>query len=444
MSAAPSSHQTLAEVLPFHPSQAQYEHVARLLCRFGHVPGVKLRDLDFRLLCFLAGQQPGACHHQYTLAEEMDRALGDDGRAAPDAVHRAINRLRESKLIVSDAAWEGTRTLPRRRVAITRTCVYWLTHELVALLGAEERDRAERTAEARASAAAVAPIAEPPADLSWAEPEIQKIARAFDGLGLRRPVGAREVQALRNRLREGCTMEALWLAVAGAKARTSRADGSVWAKDPFAVVFANREAVGKTAQDGLALRAASADGTGRKPAASLAVATAAAARPESASPMTARMRSPTRSQEIVDRDPDLKTSTRDPAERSEARSGLRPLDDARDERGKSHAAPAAPASEPRLRTAVPIAEPPNADDGAPRASREPLPFASERHEGKGEHEPSHPRGDGHGRGAGSGSGWTEGENPRLVLSASQMRLDVEAIFAPQGRHGERAPRGWRR
>lgn len=428
------------EVLPFHPSQAQYEHVARRLCRFGRVPGVKLKDLDFRVLCYLAGQQPGAFHHQYTIAEELDRGPEDgESRAAPDAVHRALNRLRAARLVRSDAAWEGTRSLPRRQYAPTRTCVYWLTHELCALLAAEERRRAEAAADARQNPArAPEPPApdEPPPDVGWAEPEIQKIARAFDALNLCKPCGLMEVQTLRKRMREGCTLESLWLAVAGARARVTKPDGTVWARTPFGLCFASPSHVSKTAHEGLAIRAA-AERYGAAPSAQAPRAPAEAA-PRSAlgaSPMPAQMRSSSGSQEIIDPEPDLKTSTNEP-ERREGPT-RRPAGD-HDARlspaGKSRAAPAAPASEPRLR--APIAEP--AGDETAERGREhgacrrepppsatptptPPPSARERAE----------------------CAWTVGPNPRPVLTGDQMRLDVERIFAPQGRHGEAPPRGWR-
>jgi hypothetical protein len=418
------------EVLPFHPSQAQYEHVARRLCRFGRVPGVKLRDLDFRVLCYLAGQQPGAFHHQYTLAEELDREPGEDGRASPDAVHRALNRLRGARLVQSDDAWEGTRSLPKRQYAVTRTCVYWLTHELCALLAAEERRRAELAAE-RAPLRVVPPPAAEPLDLSWAEPEIQKIAQAFDGLRLGKACGRIEVQTIRKRLREGCSLEALWLAIAGARARVSKPDGSVWAREPFAVVFASTAAVSKTAQEGLAIRAA-AERFGAPALAQAArePAQAAPASPEIASPMTAEMRSPSGSQEIKDRDPDLKTSTSEP-ERREGPT-RRPLadHDARPEAGKSRDASAAPASSPRLRA---VANPPG--DERPERGREhaPCPPSS-----------PPPTSAPHGAPAREKTRWTEGANPRPMLDPGQMRLDVAELFAPQGRHGEPKPRGWRR
>ena len=428
------------EVLPFHPSQAQYEHVARRLCRFGRVPGVKLKDLDFRVLCYLAGQQPGAFHHQYTIAEELDRGPGDgEGHAAPDAVHRALNRLRAAKLVQSDAAWEGTRSLPRRQYAPTRTCVYWLTHELCALLAAEERRRAEAAADARANPARApepAPEGEPPPDVSWAEPEIQKIARAFDALKLCKPCGLMEVQTLRKRMREGCTLESLWLAVAGARARVTKPDGTVWARTPFGLCFASPSHVSKTAQEGLAIRAA-AERFGAAPSAP-SVAAPAEQGPRSAvdaSPMPAEMRSSSGSQEIIDPEPDLKTSTSEP-ERPEGPT-RRPAGDhdARPEAGKSRAAPAASASEPRLRTATPIATPERAraergeehgpcpSSTPPRATTAPPPPRSARERAE--------------------VAWTVGPNPRPVLTAEQMRLDVESIFAPQGRHGETRPRGWR-
>lgn len=428
------------EVLPFHPSQAQYEHVARRLCRFGRVPGVKLKDLDFRVLCYLSGQQPGAFHHQYTIAEELDRGPdGGEGRAAPDAVHRALNRLRAARLVRSDAAWEGTRSLPRRQYAPTRTCVYWLTHELCALLAAEERRRAEAAADARANparAADPAPSApdEPPPDVTWAEPEIQKMARAFDALRLRKACGLVEVQTLRKRMREGCSLESLWLAVAGARARVTRADGSLWAKDAFAVCFASGAHVGKTAQEGLAIRAA-AERYGAAPSAP-APAEPAEAAPRSAlgaSPMPAQMRSSSGSQEIIDPEPDLKTSTSEP-ERPEGPT-RRPAgdQDARPEpAGKSRAAPAAPASEPRLRAPIATTE---RDERAERVRehgpcrREPPPSATP---------PPPPSAR-----ARAETAWTVGANPRPVLTGDQMRLDVERIFAPQGRHGEAPPRGWR-
>lgn len=306
-----------ASVLPFKPSQAQYEHVARLLCRFGRVPGVPLKPSEFRVLCFLSGQQPGYHGHQYTIGDELD-GVGHD------TIHRALHALKDKNLLEIEPVFEGQPLRQGIRSAPTRTCRYYLRHEVHALLSAEEARRARET---RDKAIAAPPVARTPApdDLTWAEPEIQRIAAAFDALELRRPCGTAELLTLRKRLAQGVGLETLTLAVSGASAtRWTRADGSHWCRDAFAVVFASRQSVERMAQQGLALRRGP---VLVRPTEGVAAAEPSPAAPEVASPMTAKTPSPTRSQEIVDPEPLLKITTAGAGESREDRGTLRaPID----------------------------------------------------------------------------------------------------------------------
>jgi hypothetical protein len=132
---------------------------------------------------------------------------------------------------------------------------YWLTRELVERLREEERRRAQVAAERKAvkRAGTSSPMPSTPAsrrrepnELPWAGPELHAIADSFDALelpsrsssGLRPPCGPRELQTLRNRLADGCTLDELRAAVEGA-ARTvwARRGDQGWAIAPFAVVF---------------------------------------------------------------------------------------------------------------------------------------------------------------------------------------------------------------
>lgn len=57
----------------FAPTRVNYERIAFLLLRLGHVPGLALTHLDFRVLLFLLGQKPGHyAAHQHTIAKACD------------------------------------------------------------------------------------------------------------------------------------------------------------------------------------------------------------------------------------------------------------------------------------------------------------------------------------------------------------------------------------
>jgi hypothetical protein len=58
---------------PFGSTRANYERFAFLLLRVGHVPGLVLRHLDFRVVLFLLAQKPGAyAAHHHTIARACD------------------------------------------------------------------------------------------------------------------------------------------------------------------------------------------------------------------------------------------------------------------------------------------------------------------------------------------------------------------------------------
>ena len=71
--------------------------IAMRIGRLGHVPGVVLHHLDFRVLVYLLGQSPGPYAGQLdTLAE----ACASDTTSVGGALHR----LREAQLLVWDPA----------------------------------------------------------------------------------------------------------------------------------------------------------------------------------------------------------------------------------------------------------------------------------------------------------------------------------------------------
>jgi hypothetical protein len=312
--------------LPFAPSNSEYEHAARLLCRFGRVPGIPIRPIDFRVLVFLTGQQPGIVMKHKTIGAELDDL-------SHDAVHDALHRLKHARLV----RWELIPPKQRKPwgsdFAHTTTNMnrYYLTRELLDRLAQEEAARARRAHERKAAHEASGPMRRAPQrpaakapDLSWAEPAIQELAQAFDRLALRPPCRAREATALRNRLGDGCSLEELLAAVQGAgRANWRRRDGSSWARDPFAIVFRDAGTVRRFAEGGAGVRNPNSErGSVQNPdaprdGAACAIAGASAAHEPSSS--TAGQPSSTRSQDLSDRDPPSKTTTAG-AGRSEAHS----------------------------------------------------------------------------------------------------------------------------
>lgn len=440
-----------ANVLPFHLSRAQYDYCARLLCRFGRVPGVKLKSSEFRVLCFLLGQGPGYFGHQYTVGDALDGM-------STDAAHDAIKGLRHKKLLQSESVFEG-QPLRRGFAAPTRTCRYYVCHELHGLLSAEERRLAEE-ARKKQDEAPPAPREPAPDDLSWTEPELQRIAASFDRLELRRPCGTLELQTLRKRLGDGVGLEALMLAVEGARGRRwTRADGSRWAKDPFAIVFASRSSVEKAAREGLAYRNVQPAEAGAIAVQESAVAVGPRlVTPKEPSPMTASTPSSTRSGEIKDSEHYLKITTAGTGDRREDRVALRATNAASETPGSVNAsranAPTAPPSgPPPLRVVASPREPTrNGSAHEPRATNE------------GEHVPGHhappqppaPR-PGAPQAAASSrvltlagrevTVSTSAEAARRTQESAQMHGEMQAILAgltpdflkPRGPNGERVP-----
>jgi hypothetical protein len=353
--------------LPFAPSNSEYEHAARLLARFGRVPGIPIRPIDFRVLVFLTGQQPGIVMKHKTIGAELDDL-------SHDAVHDALHRLKHARLV----RWElipPKQPKPWGSDSDTRTNMnrYYLTRELLDRLAQEEAARARRAHERKSAHEASGPMRRAPQrpaakapDLSWAEPAIQELAQAFDRLALRPPCRAREATALRNRLGDGCSLEELTAAVQGAgRANWRRRDGSSWARDPFAIVFRDAGTVRRFAEGGGVRNPNSERGSVQNPdapsdGAACAIAGASAAHEPSSS--TAGQPSSTRSQDLSDRDPPSKTTTAG-AGRSEAHSAPE-APEVRSAYGAQVASETPPAGEaPRARAEG------MASSGAPREHR---------------------------------------------------------------------------
>ena len=207
--------------------------------------------MDYAVLAFLAGQGPGYYEHQTTIADALDVSV--------DTIHDSLNRLRNRDprnkkgragygiaLVHSERVKIGTWLPGASSRTRTKDNGYWLTFELLELLNREDARRAQVAAKKRQLHVVAQP--EPPrperqleTDLSWAEPEIQALAAAFDTLALptssgapRRKCSTSELQALRNRFREGCSLEELRAAVGGASVTcwTRLNGGQGWAVDP--------------------------------------------------------------------------------------------------------------------------------------------------------------------------------------------------------------------
>lgn len=102
----------------FASTRANYERFAFLLLRVGHVPGLALAHLDFRVLLFLLAQKPGsyAAHH-HTIAKACD--------SNTTSIRQALGRLRAAGLVL----WElipPHHALPTGRYTRTNVNRYWV------------------------------------------------------------------------------------------------------------------------------------------------------------------------------------------------------------------------------------------------------------------------------------------------------------------------------
>jgi hypothetical protein len=246
-----------------------------LYCR-GHLPGIDLSHLGFRLLLFLLGQRPGAyAAHYETIATQL--------RSNRDSVMREAHRLREAGLLRCELI-PPHHPLPFRAGSYTRTNVLRFDVDVERLGALLEVGGAPSVAKVRPSTGAKPPpstgakpppsprtieiyepqppsskpppnqgMPEPPGgreavskELGGREMEIEPVAQAWLRLGLGE-LGAKERKALENRLHEGATLEQLLDAVAGAAEHAWLRTG---ARSAFAVVFANLPAVARFAHDG--------------------------------------------------------------------------------------------------------------------------------------------------------------------------------------------------
>ena len=252
----------------FASTRANYERFAFLLLRVGHVPGLALSHLDFRVLVFLLAQKPGAyAAHQQTIAKACD--------SNTTSIRQALGRLRAAGLVL----WElipPHHALPTGRFTRTNVNRYWVhLPRLGALLEAPARPPAT----APKSGASTLPksdasygteirsVQQPPPSTPPPEPqapsppappeveavgpievgsELEPIRQSWEKLGLG-ALDHRSARALENRRAEGASLEQLEAAVAGAGADD-------WirrrAKVPFAVVFASLASLERFAHEG--------------------------------------------------------------------------------------------------------------------------------------------------------------------------------------------------
>ena len=237
----------------FASTRANYERFAVLLLRFGHVPGLALSHLDFRVLVFLLAQKPGAyAAHQQTIAKACD--------SNTTSIRQALGRLRAAGLVL----WElipPHHALPTGRFTRTNVNRYWVhLPRLGALLeaparppatlpksGASTLPKSDASSGTEIRSVQQPPSPPPPAPPRSPEPagpeaeavelgsELELVRQSWEKLGLG-ALDHRSARALENRRAEGATLEQLEAAVAGAGADD-------WirrrAKVPFAVVFAS-------------------------------------------------------------------------------------------------------------------------------------------------------------------------------------------------------------
>jgi hypothetical protein len=258
----------------FASTRANYERFAFLLVRQGHVPGLALSHLDFRVLLFLLGQKPGQyTAHQHTIAKACD--------SNTTSIRQSLVRLRAAGLVL----WElipPHHALPNGRFTRTNVNRYWVhLGRLGALLDASARlstMHANSNTSTHPNSGAsygtgsdlnnhlppspLVPTPTPPVppeveaiksndiveqgSSAEASPEIAPVCEAWNELGLGVCDG-RSIRALENRLAQGATVDELKAAVIGAGADD-------WirrrAKVPFAVVFATMASLARFAHAG--------------------------------------------------------------------------------------------------------------------------------------------------------------------------------------------------
>ncbi|MDP9001797.1 MAG: hypothetical protein M3O46_16990 [Myxococcota bacterium] len=252
----------------FASTRANHERFAFLLLRIGHVPGLALAHLDFRVLLFLLAQKPGsyAAHH-HTIAKACD--------SNTTSIRQSLTRLRAAGVVL----WElipPHHALPTGR--FTRTNVNRYRVHLPRL-GALVQAPAMPPATAPKSGASTLPKSDasygteirseqqpppstpPPAPrapslpappeveavgLNEVDSELEPIRQSWEKLGLG-ALDHRSARALENRRAEGATLEQLEAAIAGA-------GDDDWirrrAKVPFAVVFASLASLERFAHQG--------------------------------------------------------------------------------------------------------------------------------------------------------------------------------------------------
>jgi hypothetical protein len=261
----------------FASTRANYERFAFLLLRVGHVPGIALSHLDFRVLLFLLGQKPGhyAAHH---------RTIAAACNSNPTSIKQSLGRLRAAGL----ALWElipPHHCLPSGRYTRTNVNRYWVhLPRLAALLEPASLERKAVPSTRPDPAPSTRPISassygteilndrptpltpqktdSPPAPeparaeeeavlpiefgSSETAAELAPICVSWEKLGLGK-LDHRSTRALGNRRAEGATLEQLEAAVAGAGTDD-------WirrrAKVPFAVVFATLASIDRFAHQG--------------------------------------------------------------------------------------------------------------------------------------------------------------------------------------------------
>jgi hypothetical protein len=251
---------------PFASTRANYERFAFLLLRVGHVPGLALAHLDFRVVLFLLAQKPRAyaAHHR-TIARACD--------SNTTSIRKSLGRLHSAGIVL----WElipPHHVLPTGRYTRTNVNRYWVhLPRLAALLeGPQQRPaispnpHASTRPKSRASSGTENPFEQqllPPtpreapatqgnaSDSSEVEAvqmtsELQPILRGWAKLGLGE-LDHRSIRALENRRTEGATVEQLEAAVAGAAADDWLRRRAVV---PFAVVFASLASVERFAHQG--------------------------------------------------------------------------------------------------------------------------------------------------------------------------------------------------
>lgn len=231
---------------------------AFLLLGRGHVPGVKLDHVAWRLLLFLIGQGPGYAARRRTLAKKLD--TNETSIKVALARLRAVEVQPGVPLLRSEVKVPLNGKLPWRPTTRATANLHGYdvsTSELLPWLrDADRRERAEAQAERAAvgtarklglksvrtsgsnpdrtlngsmdgliatpsspsptTTEAQAPAATSQAVKNSAGPEIRSIAHAWAAIQLGPALGTRELRTLAKRARDGCSLDELRDAVRGA------------------------------------------------------------------------------------------------------------------------------------------------------------------------------------------------------------------------------------